>query len=57
MHLIPVFFGKTTMPAYQGVGSSTFEITSIDSILYNSWVPSGNGTWQGVKIANGLAVA
>ena len=44
MHLIPVFFGKTTMPAYQGVGSSTFEITSIDSILSNSWVPSGNGT-------------
>ena len=36
MHLVPVFFGKTTMPAHQGVGSSTFKITNIDSILSNS---------------------
>ena len=60
MHFVPVFFGTTTMPAHQGVGSSTSKITrlSIDSILSNScFICSGNGTLRGVKIVNGLAPA
>ena len=60
MRIVPVFFGTTTMPAHQGVGSSTFEITLIDSILSSSCftlVRSGIGTLRGVKIANGLAPA
>ena len=32
MRMVPVFFGTTTMAAHQGVDSSTFEITCIDSI-------------------------
>ena len=32
----PVFFGTTTMPAHQGVGSFTFEITPRASIRVSS---------------------
>ena len=54
----PYFFDTTTIPAHQGVGCSTFEITCIDSILSNSCftlVRRSTGTYQGVKIANGVA--
>ena len=44
----PSDFGTTTMPAHQGVGSSTFLITPIDSMQSSSALTSslrGRGTF------------
>ena len=46
----PDFLGTTTIPAHQGVGSFTFEITPISSMRSNSsWTlsRSGSGTFLG----------
>ena len=54
----PDFFGATTMPAHQGVGMSTFDITPIASMHFSSSATfslSGRGTRRGVKSANGVA--
>ena len=51
MRTEPSFFGSTTMPAHHGVGTSTFEITPIDSIRSSSFFTvwrSGRGTFLGV---------
>ena len=58
IHTAPDFFGATTMPAHQGVGTSTFEITPIVSIRSSSSMTfplSGSGTQRGVKSENGVA--
>ena len=46
----PVFFGKTTISAHQGVASLTFEITFSDSIRLSSltFARSEGGTHRGV---------
>ena len=53
--LAPSFFGT---PEHHGVGSSTLEITPIDSIRWSSsrtFRRSGSGTCRGVKSEYGLA--
>ena len=43
----PFFLGTTTIPAHQGVGSSTFEMTPSASMQLSSFCTlgrSGNGT-------------
>ena len=47
----------TTMPAHQGVGSSTLDMTPRDSICSSSswtFLLGGSGTFLGVKSVNGL---
>ena len=51
----PDFLGTTTIPAHQGVGSSTFDITPIATILSSSFGRRGKAMFRGVDSANGLA--
>ena len=54
----PDFLGTTTIPAHQGVGSSTFDITPIASILSSSCLTfgrKGKAMFRGVESAIGLA--
>ena len=58
MRMAPSFLGTKTIPAHHGVGSSTLEITSIDSIRLSSSLTfwhSDSGTCRGVKSEYGLA--
>ena len=54
----PDFFGAITIPAHQGVGVSTFDITSIVSVLSSSSLTllcRGRGTLLGVNREKGFA--
>ena len=56
---VPSFLGTTTIPAHQGVGTSTLEMTPKDSMRDSSsftFLQSGSGTFLGrVKgVASGL---
>ena len=58
MRTVPFFFGTATIPAHQGVGSSTLEMTPNSSILFNSSVTlgrNGKGIFLGVDNAYGIA--
>ena len=57
IRMAPDFLGATTIPAHQGVGESTFEITPMDSIrlsLSSTFCRSGSGTLLGVYRENWL---
>ena len=58
MRIAPFFFGTTTIPAHHGVGSSTFEMTPIDSIRSSSSLTfgrNGRGTCLGAYREWGVA--
>ena len=55
---VPSFLGTTTIPAHQGVGTSTLEMTPKDSMRDSSsftFLQSGSGTFLGVCRAKGVA--